>query len=829
MAITSPHFRQQRYAPLLASVCLMLCVPATSPATEAVPSQPPAVQPAPAKPQAPAPAIAAKPTPTAPASAPAKPTLAVHPGKIIYDRMCLECHGDKGQGVDGKYDEPLIGDRSLEALTRKIEKTMPEDKEGTCVGEDAKAVASYIYDAFYSPAAQARLNPPAKDLARLTIPQFRNSVMDLIGSFRRGPGYDWALKEERGLKANYRGFEPLKPGDKLPKGVASDRAKNRVKHDFERVDEHVAFHFGEDSPEPGKMGTDEFRIRWDGSILVPETGVYEFSVRSENGFRLWVNDDDDADALIDGWVSAGPEVREEKKSIFLIGGRAYRLLLEHFKFQEKTSSIELWWKPPHGLKEIIPSHVLRTDRVRETMIVSTNFPADDRSVGYERGTSISKAWDQSVTEAAIDTAEHVVEYMDELTGSKPGAPDRAEKLRKFANTFVDTAFRRPLTEEERGLFIEPLFKTAKTPETAVKRVVLFTLKSPQFLYPGLKLHEGTDDYDVAARLALTLWDSLPDRRLLQAAAGGKLRKREQVNAEAWRMINDPRAKAKMHGFFHHWLDLEHAEGTAKDPKAFPGFNDEVLADLRESLLQFIDGVVWSEKSDYRELLKADYLLLNERLGRFYGQPVKGEEFQRVSFDPKQRAGVVTHPYLLSSLAYSKQTSPIHRGVFLTRNIVGMSLKPPQMAVSFDESHFDPKLTMREKITELTKNSSCMSCHGVINPLGFSLENFDAIGRWRTKDNNKPVNPAGEFADEQGQKVRLSGPRDIVNYVADNPSGHRAFIRHLFNHLVKQSMPAYGPNVLDELRRKFAASGCNIRQLMVEITLLAALDGMPPAS
>jgi len=127
----------------------------------------------------------------------------------------------------------------------------------------------------------------------------------------------------------------------------------------------------------------------------------------------------------------------------------------------------------------------------------------------------------------------------------------------------------------------------------------------------------------------------------------------------------------------------------------------------------------------------------------------------------------------------------------------------------------------EKITELTRNNNCTSCHAVINPLGFSLENFDAIGRWRTKDNNKPVNPVGEFSDEQGVKVRLSGPRDIVDYVADNPSGHRAFIRHLFNHTVKQPIPAYGSKVLDDLQRQFAESGCSIRKLLLEIALTAA--------
>ncbi len=746
---------------------------------------------------------------------------AEHPGAIIYKKQCAECHGDKGEGVKDKYDEPLTGDRSIAALAKKIEKTMPEDNAGICVGPDAKAVAEYIYNAFYSPVAQARVNPPARDLARLTIPQFRNSVMDVIGRFRMGPGFDRPINAEQGLKAVYRGTALPKPGEVAVDNTAKTGIKKkRPNHKIERVDPGVAFHFAEGSPDNATMEAEQFENQWEGSIVAAETGVYEFALKTENGARLWINDGDDGDALIDAWVSAGPKVREESKSLFLVGGRAYALRLQHFKFKEKSASIELWWKPPHGLKEIIPATALRTERPRELMIVDTNFPADDRSFGYERGTTISKGWDQAVTDAAIATAEHVVEYLDQLAGTKAGAPDREDKLRKFAHTFVETAFCRPLSEEQRQVYVESQFKTAKSPETAVKRVVLFTLKSPQFLYPDLRAGEKPDDFDVASRLALALWDSVPDKKIAQLAASGKLHTRDQVKAEAMRMVTDSRSKSKTHGFFHHWLDLEHAEGASKDPQAFPGFNDEVMADLRESLLQFIDQVVWSEKSDYRELLQADYLLLNKRLGKFYGKNTAGDDFQRVSFDPQQRAGVVTHPYLLALLASSRATSPIHRGVFLTRNIVGLSLNAPPMAVTFDESHFNPKLTMREKITELTRNKSCMSCHSTINPLGFSLENFDAIGRWRTMDNNKPVDPAGQFADDEGKIIHLNGPRDIVNYVTNSPYGQRAFIRQLFHHAVKQQVAVYGAETLENLQRAFADSGCNIQKLLVEIAITA---------
>lgn len=760
---------------------------------------------------------------------------AEHPGAIVYKKLCIDCHGDQGQGVDGKYDEPLSGERSVDALARYIEKTMPEDNEGACVGQDAKDVAAYIHDAFYSPAAQERLHPPQKDLSRLTIAQFRMSVMDVLGRFplplpvppgKPAPKPRPPEVALPGLKGQYRGVAIPKPGEPVvdttpTKGIKKKRPNKTI----ERVEPTVAFHFGADSPDKAEMEAEQFDNSWQGSLLAPDTGVYEFIIKTENGARLWINDDDEDDALIDAWVSAGPKVREEKKSIFLVGGRSYRLVLKHFKFKEQSASIELWWKPPHGIAEIIPAHVLSTARTPQRMIVSTEFPADDRSAGYERGTSISKAWDQAVTEAAISTAEQVVAELDELANTKPNAPDRIDRLKLFALEFVTAAFRRPLTDEQRKLHVDALFASAKTPDVAVKRVVLLALKSPQFLYPDLHSREKVDAFDIATRLALTLWDSIPDKELMEAAAAGVLHSRDQVLAQAQRMVTDERTKAKMQGFFHHWLELERAEGTSKDPKIFPDFTPELLADLRESLMRFINQVVWSEKSDYRELLQGDYLWLNERLGKYYGKPVNGDEFQRVSFAPKQRSGVVTHPYLLASLAYSKQSSPIHRGVFLSRNIVGMSLKPPVKAVVFEDAHFNPKLTMREKITELTRNDACMNCHRLINPLGFSLENFDAVGRWRTKDNNKPVNPVGEFSNDEGKLVKLTGPRDIANYVAGNPSGHRAFIRHLFHHLVKQTPSAYGPKVIDNLQRYFAANNCHVQKLMMEIALVAALDGV----
>jgi hypothetical protein len=740
-----------------------------------------------------------------------------HLGAKVYQQMCVDCHGTKGEGVADKYDEPLVGNRSVASLTRYIARAMPEGKEGTCVGDDAANVAAYIFDSFYSPAAQARLNPVRESLARLTVAQYQNSVADLIGRFR--PGFDRAPENERGLKARYTGKKVEVYGPQLPPEKDEEKRKRKERVRFERVDGEVAFNFGAESPDPFLMKPGEFNIRWDGAIIAPETGTYEFIIRTENGARVWVNDLQNP--LIDAWVSTGPDIREERKGVFLLGGRTYPFSVEHFKFKDKSASIEVLWKPPHGRETVIPKSQLIPDGLPETMVVTTSFPADDRSEGYERGTTISKEWDQATTRGAIEVAAHVSQHLDRLAETRKDATDRAEKLKEFSRRFVEIAVRRPLNDEQRQFFVDRHFEGTEDPDIAVKRVVLLALKSPRFLYPGLSKGENPDDFAIAARLALDLWDSVPDSHLARAASEGRLRSPDQIRNEAVRMIADPRAKSKLHGFFHHWLELERAESVSKDVKIFPGFDQTMMSELRESLWKFVDEVVWSEQSDYRQLIQADYLWLNERLARFYGKEVAGMEFQRVGFDPNERAGVITHPYLLASLAYSRSTSPIHRGVFLSRNIVGLALKNPSVAVAFEDAKFDPTLTMREKIVELTKDQSCMGCHSTINPFGFSLEHFDAVGRWRTKDNNKPVNARDEFDGEDGRTVTISGPKDVATYAVGSDSAHRAFVRHLFHHIVKQPAPAFGESTLENLRTQFAASGFNIQKLLTEIAVTSA--------
>ncbi|NQX02261.1 DUF1592 domain-containing protein [bacterium] len=738
-------------------------------------------------------------------------------GEAIYQKHCASCHGDKGQGVADEYDEPLHGVRPLASLARYIDRYMPEDDPDLVSPEESQRVAEYLMGAFYTQGAADPAEAKTA-FARLTNRQFRESVADLIGSFGAAPPPGPGV----GLKARY--FE-------------SDGMNKKAKLVITRDDTRLDVDFAENSPGDG-ISAEQFSIVWDGSLLAPATGWYDFRIRTPNGARLYLNgelkegdgntrDDSGAKrqpALIDSWVSSGEQPREVAARVFLLGGRSYPLRLDYFKFKEKRGSVRLEWKQPRGEWQVLAAPFISPAAAAHVAVVSTGFPPDDASEGYERGTGVSKDWYEAVTAASIEVANQVVARLPRISRIKRDDPERVARLKDFLAELAARAFRRPLDDSLRRDYVDSIFTDGLDPELAVKRAVIGILQSPRFLYP--EIGREKDDFTVAARLALGAWDSVPDPKLREAAADGKLRTEQQVAGHAQRLMEDPRAKAKLAGFFAHWLKLDVEADMQKEARQFPGFDEALVADLRRSLELFVEQVVWSEASDYRELMQADYLLFNERLAKFYGSELPaGEGFRRVALDPGQRAGVLTHPYLLARLAHHQETSPILRGVFITRNVLGGILKPPPEAIAFQDGHFDTAQTTREKVVQMTRNTSCMTCHETINPLGFSLEHFDAAGRFRLTDNARPINPESDFENFDGGSIRLRGPRDLADQALSSVSARRGFVRHAFQAVIKQNPRAYGPGTLSRLEKDFTASGHHIRRLFVAIHTLAALKGV----
>jgi cytochrome c553 len=730
-------------------------------------------------------------------------------GEQIYVQQCARCHGASGEGVKEGYAKPLVGDRPLDDLAKVIAETMPEDHPETCVGEDAVNVAKYIYDAFYSKGAQARNSRARVELARLTVRQYRETAADLVGSFSEQGRWDG----ERGLHGEYFKAKHFR-GDK------------RI---FERRDSTVAFQFGEGSPVSDEFDAQEFAIRWEGAVLALETGDYELNLKTENGVRLWLNDM--SQPLIDAWVRSGSDT-DHRQTIHLLGGRAYPLRLEFFKSKDDktttTASIALLWKPPHRVEEVIPERQLSPNRFQPTLVIETPFPPDDRSTGYERGTSVSKAWDQAETYAAIEVADHVVARLSRLSGVADDASDRAERLRDFCRRFVERAFRRPLTDEQREYFVGRHFAAGGDLNAAVKKVVLLALKSPRFLYREIG-GSTYDGYDIASRLSFGLWDSLPDQPLRDAAANGQLATPEQIASQAERMVTDLRAKAKLGEFLHQWLKVDQVEELRKDDALFPEFNEAIVTDLRTSLDLFLDDVIWSGFSDFRQLFLADYLYLNGRLAGLYGANLPANApFQKVTVDPTQRSGIISHPFLMARFAYRATSSPIHRGVFVVRSLLGRQLRPPPEAVAPLSPDLHPDMTTRERVSLQTSPASCATCHSIINPLGFPLEHYDALGRYRAEEKGRPIVDSGTYQTQAGVNIEVRGARELAKFLADCEETHAAFVEQLFHYMVKQPIRAFGVDRAERLRHSFATSGFSVRRLLIDIAVASAIDGRPEA-
>ena len=726
-------------------------------------------------------------------------------GEELYSTQCAGCHGPMGQGTK-LYRPRLEGALSTAQLAELIQKTMPKDEPGSLSKEESQAVATYIHESFYSPIARERARPPRQELSRLTVKQYRQALSDLVGSFR----WNSPWGKERGLAAEY--FKGRRFNN-----------ENRV---VKRIDSQVRFEFGTEAPVPEITEPHEFSIRWNGALRAPETGEYEIVAQTEHAVRVWVNDNQQP--LIDAWVKSGNET-EYKSTIFLVAGRIYPLRMEFSKAKQGVddskdqkkkppsapASIKLLWRIPNRVPEPIPSRCLSTNSGPEVYVCATPFPPDDRSYGWERGTAVNREWDQATTAGALELTAYLSRRVNDLAGTKEDAGDRVEKLKEWSRKFVERALRRPLTPEQQALFIDKQFAQAANPDLAIKRVVLLTLKSPHFLYREV---DGKGDaYDVAARLSFGLWDSLPDQELMSAAAGNRLSNPDQIRQQARRMLADPRGEAKLREFLLNWLRVNSGTDLAKDSSRFPGYDASAISDLRTSLEMALEDVLTSEEADFRQLFLNEGMYLNERLAKLYGAEVPNTaEFAKVPFETDKRRGMLTHPYVMAMLAHSAESSPIHRGVFLMRGILGHALRAPPEAVAPLPADLHPNLTTRERVTLQTSPAFCTSCHATINPLGFTLEHFDAIGRYRTEDHQKPVDSSASYVTRNGQTVNFQDATQLVQFLADSEEAQQAFTEQLFHFLVQQSIGAYGPEKRQALTQIFREQKFNIRQLALEI-------------
>lgn len=283
------------------------------------------------------------------------------------------------------------------------------------------------------------------------------------------------------------------------------------------------------------------------------------------------------------------------------------------------------------------------------------------------------------------------------------------------------------------------------------------LVSPEFLFRVERDPAGVasgapyriSDTELATRLSFFLWSSIPDAELLDLAIAGRLRAPGVLEKQVRRMIADPRSKVLATNFAGQWLYLRNLASASPDMRIFPDFDDNLRQSLRLETEMFFDAVMREDRSAL-ELIKSDFTFVNERLARHYGIPnIQGSRFRRIAFPPgSARGGLLSHGSVLTVTSYATRTSPVIRGKWIMENLLGVAppAPPPAVPALKDNGNGGRFLTMRERLAQHRDNPACSGCHQLMDPAGFSLENFDAVGRWRAREEAAPIDSTGGLPD-----------------------------------------------------------------------------------
>lgn len=413
-----------------------------------------------------------------------------------------------------------------------------------------------------------------------------------------------------------------------------------------------------------------------------------------------------------------------------------------------------------------------------------DFPSDDVGEGFDNiGDVLSMP--PLLVEKYVEAAEKIVteafskqETRERIVICRPSAElSKRDCAERILRAFGGRAFRRPMTDAELARLLE-LMKRAQAAgmeDVRQLQVALVTiLASPHFLFK-VEMDPEPDDvhatrrlngYEIATRLSYFLWSSMPDETLFQLAADGTLTQPQVIEAQAMRMLRDPKAAAFVENFAGQWLQLRSLAKVAPDTQRFPTFDDSLRRAMMRETEMFFAHIVREDRS-VLDFLTADFTFVNQRLAEHYGiTGVVGEEFRQVSLG-ERRAGVLTHASILTLTSNPTRTSPVKRGKWILENVLGTPPPPPPAGVEeLAEGEGEELLgSLRERLEQHRADPNCATCHNRMDPLGFGLENFDAVGAWRVKDGKFPIDPSGELP---GQET-FAGPVELMTVLRENKS------------------------------------------------------------
>jgi len=417
--------------------------------------------------------------------------------------------------------------------------------------------------------------------------------------------------------------------------------------------------------------------------------------------------------------------------------------------------------------------------------VDEEFPSDDVGYGFDNIGDVLTlppillekylAAAGSIAEQAIDLERKAVTSRKILFRAPSSPADYQDCAREVLERFLRRAYRRPITGGELSRFLK-LFNLAlengDSYERGIELAVQAALVAPQFLFRVELLNSGRSksprsktpvtipigEFELASRLSYFLWSSMPDAELFQLAEDQSLSCPEVMEPQVRRMLKDPKAQAFVENFAGQWLQLRNLKTLKPDAKEFPTFGEPLRqAMVRETELFF--GSILNEDRSLEDFLAADYTFVNERLAKHYGLPnVKGDQFRKVSVPGDRRGGLITQASILTVTSNPTRTSPVKRGKWILEQILGTPPPPPPPNVpELDDSKKSALTgTLRQRMEQHRANASCASCHSKMDPLGFGLENYDAVGAWRDKDGGFPIDASGTLPGGQS----FQGVKDL---------------------------------------------------------------------
>lgn len=341
----------------------------------------------------------------------------------------------------------------------------------------------------------------------------------------------------------------------------------------------------------------------------------------------------------------------------------------------------------------------------------------------------------------------------------PKSPEGEEaSARAILSKLLRRAYRRPIAEADIDKSMKFFRQGRKDADfdAGIEMALGAILVNPQYLFRVEKEPKGVapktayriSDIDLASRLSFFLWSSIPDEELLALAERNELRKPDVFEKQVRRLLADERSRNLATNFAAQWLHLRNLDAITPELRLFPDFDDNLRKAFRQETELFVDSVVRDDRSVI-DLLNADYTFLNGRLAKHYGIPhIYGSRFRKVALGvDRERGGLLRHGSILTVTSYATRTSPVIRGKWILENFVGTPPPPPPGNVpSLRDNTVSASLPIRERLAEHRTNAACASCHRLIDPVGFSLEQFDAVGRWRTMEEGKPVDAAGGLPD-----------------------------------------------------------------------------------